>query len=121
MAESSSADLAQQVLVTLSNGDVSGFASLVHPDIEIHSAQGVRRGLDDATEWAQKRYEHLERRFAIDRMRAKGDDVVALVRTQYVWRDSGLVGDEEPTTIAMTFRDGKLVRWEFRDDCKASS
>jgi len=41
--------------------------------------------------------------------------VLAFVRTQYVWRDTGLVGDEEPTEIELAFRDGKLVRWAFRE------
>ena len=115
----SSAELARQVLGALSNGDVQGFAALVHPDLEIRTARGVRRGKDDAEEWAQKRYEHLERRYAIDELRVDGDDVLALVRTQYVWRESGLVGDEEPTVIELEFKDGKLIRWAFREDLAA--
>lgn len=121
VAEPSSADLARHVLAALSNGDVTGFAAIVHPDIEIHTATCLRCGADDATEWAQKRYEHLERRYAIDDLREKGNGVVvARVRTQYVWRDSGLVGDEEPTTIEMEFRDGKLVRWALGEDASAA-
>jgi ketosteroid isomerase-like protein len=109
------AELARQVLEALSRGDVPGFGALVHPDVEIHTARGVYRGPDEATEWAHKRYEHLERQFAIDRVEEKGDDVVARVRTQYVWRESGLVGDEEPAIIDLRFADGRLIRWEFRE------
>lgn len=115
MATPDNADLARQVLAALSHGDVPGFAALVHPDVEIYTARGVYRGPDAATEWARKRYEHLERHFGIDRLEERGNEVVARVRTQYVWRESGLVGDEEPTTIHLAFADGKLVRWEFRD------
>jgi ketosteroid isomerase-like protein len=114
VATPSSAELARQVLEALSHGDVPGFAALVHPEIEIHTARGVYRGIDEATEWARKRYEHLERRFAIDRLKARGNEVVARVRTQYVWRESGLVGDEEPAVIDLAFADGKLVRWVLR-------
>ena len=115
MATPSNADLARQVIAALSRGDVPGFAAIVHPEIEIHTARGVHHGTDEATEWAQKRYEHLERHYAIDRLDARGDEVVARVRTQYVWRESGLVGDEEPTVIDLVFKDGRLVRWEFRE------
>jgi ketosteroid isomerase-like protein len=115
----SSAELARQVLGALSNGDVQAFAELLHPELEIHTARGVRRGKDEAEEWAQKRYEHLERHYAIDELRVDGDDVLALVRTQYVWRESGLVGDEQPTVIELEFEDGKLVRWAFREDLTA--
>ena len=115
MAGPSNVDLARQVLAALSSGDLPGFAAMVHPEVEIHTARAVYRGGDGATEWAQKRYEHLERQFAVDGLEAKGDDVVARVRTQYVWRESGLVGNEEPAVIDLRFKDGKLVRWEFRD------
>jgi ketosteroid isomerase-like protein len=112
----SSAELARYVLAALSRGDVQAFAALVHPEIEIRTARGSRRGLEQAEEWAQKRYAHLERRYAIDELRAKGDEVLAIVRAQYVWRDTGLVGDEEPTVIELAFRDGRLVLWAFRED-----
>ena len=94
---------------------MSAFAALVHPEIEIHTARGTHHGADAAEEWARKRYEHLERHFAIDRLDAQGDEVLARVRTQYVWRESGLVGDEEPTVIELGFADGKLIRWAFRE------
>lgn len=117
----SSAALARRVLEALSHGDVQSFAALLHPEVEIHTARGVRRGRDEAEEWAQKRYEHLERHYAIDRMDVNGDVVLVLVRAQYVWRDSGLVGDEEPTVIELAFSDGKLIRWTFREDLAGDS
>jgi ketosteroid isomerase-like protein len=113
--EGGTAELARRVLEALSHGDVPGFTALVHPEIEIRTARGVRRGADQAEEWARKRYEHLERHYAIDRLDVKGDRVLALVRTQYVWRESGLVGDEEPIAIELVFRDGKLISWAFRE------
>ena len=85
------------------------FAALVHPEIEIRTAQTTYLGPEAATEWAQKRYEHLERHYAIDRLEEKGDHVVARVRTQYVWRDSGLVGDEEPAVIDLAIQ-GRQAR-----------
>ena len=109
------AELARQVLEALSRGDVPGFAALAHPDVEIRTARGVYQGRDAAEEWARKRYEHLERHFAIDRIEGRGDEVDARVRTQYVWRESGLVGDEEPMTIRLGFADGKLISWEYRE------
>jgi ketosteroid isomerase-like protein len=112
----SNAELARQALEALSIGDVPDFAAILHPEIEIRTAQTTYLGPEAATEWAQKRYEHLERHYAIDRLEEKGDHVVARVRTQYVWRASGLVGDEEPAVIDLGFRDGKLVSWELRED-----
>jgi ketosteroid isomerase-like protein len=114
----SRAELTREVLEALSRGDVKRFASLLHPEIEIRTARGVHRGREEAEEWALKRYEHLERRYAIDELRVRGDEVLALVRTQYVWRQSGLVGSEEPTAIELRFSDGRLIRWAFREDLR---
>ncbi len=116
MPTPSNAELARHILEALSLGDVPGFAAAVHPEIEIHTAKATYLGPEAATEWAQKRYEHLERRYAIDRLQEHGDHVVARVRTQYVWLESGLVGDEELMLIDLTFRDGKLWRFQFRED-----
>jgi ketosteroid isomerase-like protein len=109
-------DLARRVLDALSKGDLDAFSALLHPEIEIVTARGVRRGTDEAEEWAQKRYEHLERRYAVDELCESEGAILALVRTQYVWRDSGLVGDEAPLAIELAFREGKLIRWRFRED-----
>jgi hypothetical protein len=113
VATPDNAERARQVLVALSQGNVPGFAALVHPEIEIHTARGIYRGADEARKWARKRYEHLERHFALDALEEHGAEVVAHVRAQYVWRESGLVGDEEPMTIHLAFADGKLVRWDY--------
>ena len=115
MSGPSNAELARRALEALSIGDLPDFTAILHPEIEIRTAQTTYLGPEAATEWAQKRYEHLERHYAIDRLEEKGDHVVARVRTQYVWRASGLVGDEEPAVIDLGFRDGKLVSWEFRE------
>jgi ketosteroid isomerase-like protein len=112
----SSLELAREVIGALSRGDVGAFGALLHPEIEIHTARGLYRGRDEAEEWARKRYEHLERRYAIHELREEGDRVLALVRTQYVWSDSGLVGDESPTAIELQFEDGKLIAWRYRED-----
>lgn len=120
MVARSSAELAREVLGALSTGDLTLFATLVHPQIEIRTARGVRHGAEQAEEWAQKGYEHLERRYAIDELRVDDDRVLAFVRIQYVWRDSGLVGDEEPTVLELAFSEGKLVRWAFREDLAES-
>jgi ketosteroid isomerase-like protein len=115
----SNAELARRVFKALSDGDARAFVALVDPEIEIHTSRGVRRGRAEAESWALKSYDHLERRFAVDELEIAGDEVRALVRTQYVWRDGGQLANEEPTTVDLRFRDGKLARWDFREDLAA--
>ena len=107
---------AREVLEALSSGDGERFARLVHPEIEIHPARGVRRGADEARRWAGSEYDHLERRYEIEEMHVAGEDVLVLAQVQYVWRESGEIGDSTPIAVAMSFADGRLRRWQVYDD-----
>jgi ketosteroid isomerase-like protein len=111
---------AREVLEALSAGDGEGFAHLVHPDVEIHTARGVRRGAEEARRWAENAYDHLERRYEVDEMHVAGEDVLVLAHVQYVWRESGEIGDSAPVAVAMRFSNGRLRRWEVHDDPAAA-
>ena len=112
--------LAREVLETLSRGDVDGFADRVHPDVEIHTARGIRRGVDAARDWAGRSYDHLERRYRVDEIHVAGQSVLVLAHVQYVWRESGKVGDSEPVAVELDFEQGRLRRWRLDDDPAAA-
>lgn len=104
------------MLAALGEGDVDAFSELIDPRVEIHTQRGVRHGSGEATRWAGRTFKHLQRRYEVDEVHEAGDTVVALARVQYVWRESGRIGDEWLLGIALDFRDGKLLRWRLFDD-----
>ena len=108
--------MARDVLDALGRGDVERFARLLHPEVEIHTARGVRRGREAAREWASKGYEHLQRRYEIEDMHVAGGDVLVDAQVQYVWRESGEIGDSSRIAVVMCFEDGWLRRWQVYDD-----
>jgi ketosteroid isomerase-like protein len=108
--------LAREVLEALSRGDSERFARLVHPEVEIHTARGVRTGPEEAEKWASSTYAHLDRRYEIEDMHVAGGDVLVDAQVQYVWRESGEIGDSSPVAVVMRFVDGRLRRWEVYDD-----
>jgi ketosteroid isomerase-like protein len=107
---------AREVLEALSRGDSERFARLVDPEVEIQTARGVRRGADEAREWASSTYDHLERRYEVEEMHVAGEDVLVLAQVQYVWRESREIGDSTPVAVAMRFVGGKLRSWRVHDD-----
>jgi ketosteroid isomerase-like protein len=108
--------LARAVLDALSRNDVHAFGELASDEIEIHTARGVRHGHAEAVAWAANKYDHLQRRYAVDAMKPAGDDgFVVHGRTEYVWKDGGEVADSSPVKIEMRFAGGKLVLWRFLD------
>lgn len=108
--------LAHRVLDALGRGDVEAFAALLHPEVEIHTARGVRRGTDEAIAWARSVYDHLDRRYEIEELHVTGERVLVLAQVQYVWRESGEIGDSTPVAIAIDAENGKLRRWRVFDD-----
>ncbi|HSJ17337.1 MAG TPA: nuclear transport factor 2 family protein [Solirubrobacterales bacterium] len=116
VSEGSNADLTRRLLAALSAQDADAFAELVDPQVEIHTQRGARVGRDEAKRWARRRFAHLERHYDVDEVRESGNKVVALVRVQYVWRESGKVGDEWLHGLALELRNGKLLRWRMYDD-----
>jgi ketosteroid isomerase-like protein len=108
--------LARRVLDALGRGDVDEFAALLHPEVEIHTARGVRRGTDEAIAWARSTYDHLHRRYEIEEMHVAGERVLVVAQVQYVWRESGEIGDSAPVAIAVDAENGKLRRWRVFDD-----
>jgi ketosteroid isomerase-like protein len=111
-----STGIARQVLDALGRGDVDAFVRRLHPDVEIHTARGVRRGTQEAADWASRTYEHLERRYAIEEMHVAGQSVLVLAHVQYVWRESGEVGNSAPVAVELDFEQGRLRRWKVHDD-----
>ena len=111
-----STGIARHVLDALGHGDVDEFARLLHPEVEIHTARGMRRGAKQARDWASRTYEHLERRYEIEEMHVAGESVLVLAQVQYVWRESGEVGNSAPVAVELDFEQGKLRRWKLHDD-----
>lgn len=109
-------ELARRVLDALARDDAEAFGELAGDEIEIHTARGVRRGHAEAVAWAANKYDHLQRRYAVDEMRPLGPDgVLVLGHTEYVWKQSGEVADASPIEIEMRFRGDRLAEWRFRE------
>jgi ketosteroid isomerase-like protein len=105
--------LARQVLAAISAGDTVRFGELVADEVEIHTARGVRHGRVEAIAWAANKYDHLSRRFVVDRFEEARDGVVARGRSEYVWNESGEVADSNPVAIELRFEEGRLALFRF--------
>ena len=115
------AGVIRRALEALGREDTDAFVALVHPEVEIETARGVGRGRDGAIKWASKRYDHLIRRWEVDEIRELGDELLMVGRVQYVWRESGELGDEDAAAIGFELDDG-LIRalrlYESLDDAQ---
>ena len=97
----SSEDLARRFLAALSTGDQAAVGELVHPEVEIRTERTVHRGRLAAMEWSAKVFDHLVRRYVPVEMEETDSGLLIDAELQYVWRDSGEVGNSSRVAIEL--------------------
>ena len=89
---------------------------LVHPEVEIRTERTVHRGRKAAREWSSKVFDHLVRRYVPVEIEETPSGVLVHAELQYVWRESGAVGDTSRVAIELGIRDGLISSWYLLDE-----
>jgi ketosteroid isomerase-like protein len=116
MSTEDSAELARRFLAALSTGDRETVGELVHPEVEIRTERTVHRGRLAAMGWSGKVFDHLFRRYVPVEIEETRSGVLVHAELQYVWRDSGKVGDSSRVAIELGIRDGLISSWYLIDE-----
>jgi len=86
---------------------------LVHPEVEIRTERKTHRGRDAAVEWSAKGFDHLTRRYVPLEVEQREHGLLVTAELQYVWSETGDVGDTTRVGIALGVRDGLVSSWEL--------
>jgi hypothetical protein len=89
---------------------------LVHPEVEIRTERTVHRGREAAMEWAGKSFDHLVRRYVPLEFAGTPTGLLVHAELQYIWRDSGEMGDSSAVRIELGIRDGLISSWYLHDE-----
>ena len=111
-----SEELARRFLAALSAGDQAAVGELVHPEVEIRTERTVHRGRLAAIEWSGKVFDHLVRRYVPVEIEETESGLLVHAELQYVWRESGAVGDSSRVAIELGIRDGLISSWYLLDE-----
>jgi hypothetical protein len=101
-------------------GDRAAVGELVHPDVEIRTERRLHRGRVAAIEWAGKVFDHLVRRYLPVEIEETPTGVRVHAELQYVWRESGEIGDSSRVVIELGIRDGLISSWFLFDEPEQS-
>jgi hypothetical protein len=102
------AEQAARAVAAINARDPELIGATFAPLAEIRTGRSVHTGVGAAIAWAEKRYDHLERRYSVAATHTRGDAVLVLGSVEYVWREEGEVGDTSPIALLFEF-DGDLV------------
>jgi hypothetical protein len=114
-ADPDTAGLARRFLAALSDSDREAVGELVHPDVEIRTERTVHVGREAAMAWSAKVFDHLQRRYVPREIEPTPSGVLVHADLQYVWRESGEVGDSSEVEIRLGIRDGLVSSWDLSD------
>jgi hypothetical protein len=89
---------------------------LVHPEVEIRTERTVHRGRMAAMEWSGKAFDNLIRRYVPTSVERTESGVLVHAELQYIWRDSGKLGDRSPVAIELGIRDGLISSWHLLEE-----
>ena len=90
----------------------------MHPEVEIRTERTVHRGRVAATRWAGKAFDHLVRRYVPIGIEERPGGVLVHAELQYVWRETGEVGDSSRVAIELGIRDGLISSWYLVDEAR---
>lgn len=111
-----SGELARRFLAALSECDPAAVGELVHPEVEIRTERRVHRGREAAIAWSGKAFDHLVRRYDPIEIEQTEAGVLVHAELQYIWRETGDVGDTSRVRIELGVRDGLISSWHLEDE-----
>jgi hypothetical protein len=106
------AEILRLALEAISDRDAERLAPLLVPEVTIRTGRSLHEGQDAAGAWARKGYDHLDKRYALalpGPTARSGSTYLWDARVEYVWRESGEVGDSTRIWLVVEF-DGALIR-----------
>jgi hypothetical protein len=114
------ADRAAAIVAAINSRRPERLACVLTDRSAVTTGRNVHAGSEAVSRWARKEYDHLVKRYAIDEYRVEGESVLALGAVQYVWAESGEVGDSSPIALRIEL-DGECLRdLELHDDTAAA-
>jgi ketosteroid isomerase-like protein len=97
--------------------------AVLHPEVELQTARGLREGRDEARAWATKDPGGgLEQTLVLDQVvtDSRGAHALARYHKQWHWREDEELARADEMAALFTFRDGLIARWQpFEDPSEA--
>lgn len=111
-----SGDPVREFIRAFNEGDLEAFVATLHPQVEVHAAKGLRKGIDAARIWATKKPGGVQQHVVLDTLYEDEDRAVALITRQWRWAEDGRLAREEQAAWLFCLRGGRVVSWRSFED-----
>jgi limonene-1,2-epoxide hydrolase len=102
--------------------DLDAFVETLHPDVELHSGRGLRKGMDAARLWATREPGGVQQTILLDELYEDPDRAVALITRVWHWDEDRSPAGEDEMAWLFELRDRLIRSWRpYNDRAKALS
>jgi limonene-1,2-epoxide hydrolase len=120
-----SSDPVREFIRAFNEKDLDGFVAVLDPEVELHSAKGLRKGRDAARVWATRAPGGVQQTIELDSLYEGGTEggggaAVALVTRRWRWEEDGSEASFEEMAWVFELREHRIRSWRPYDDRAAA-
>ena len=113
-------DPVREFIRAFNERDLDAFVSVLHPEVELHSMRGLRKGREAARLWATRPpggvQQTIELEELIEDVDAGGGSAVAKIVRRWVWEEDGSAAGEDAMAWLFELIDHQIRSWRPFDD-----
>jgi limonene-1,2-epoxide hydrolase len=114
-------DPVREFIRAFNERDLDGFASVLDPEVELHSGRGLRKGIAAARLWATREPGGVQQTIELEELYEEGLEsgggrAVALIRRRWQWAEDGSEAGVDELAWAFELRDHKILSWRPYED-----
>ena len=115
-------DPVREFIDAFNERDLDAFVATLDPEVEIHSMQGLRKGVEAARAVGDAGARGVQQTIELEELYAEGTAtvVVALIFRRWRWAEDGSPAGEDEMAWLFELRDGRVRSWRpFEDRAEA--
>jgi limonene-1,2-epoxide hydrolase len=118
-------DPVREFIRAFNERDLDGFVETLHPDIELHSGRGLRKGVGAARLWATREPGGVQQTIELEELYEEGIEggggtAVALIRRRWQWEEDGAAAGVDEMAWLFELRERRIRSWRPYEDRAAA-
>jgi ketosteroid isomerase-like protein len=109
-------DPVREFIRAFNERDLDAFVAVLDPEVELHASRGLRKGTEEAREWATRAPGGVQQTIELERVSEEGNLAVALIRRHWHWEEDDSQAGVDEMAWAFELRDGRIRSWRPYED-----
>jgi hypothetical protein len=122
---SPSPDPVREFIRAFNGRDLDAFVAVLDPEVELHAARGVRKGVEAARVWATRAPGGVQQTIELEELYEEGlegggGSAVALIRRAWHWEEGGELAGVDEMAWLFELRERRVRSWRPFEDRAAA-